>query len=92
MDKVVGVSEALGKSMLEFLSREEDSKFLALLLDTSDQKCLVEEQLKMHLASERAKHHQHEQLPMRHRFIKREFSSQQRQKGDWGKATEEAAH
>jgi hypothetical protein len=61
MDKVVGVLEALRKSILEFWSREEDSKFLALL-DMLDRKCLVKEQLETHLASEHAKC-QHGQLP-----------------------------
>lgn len=62
MDKVVGVLETLGKSVLEFWSREEDSKFLALL-DTPDRKRLVKEQLETRLAAEHAKRRQHEQLP-----------------------------
>jgi hypothetical protein len=48
-DKVVGVFEN-GKSVPEFRSHEEDSKFLALL-DMPDRKHLVQEQLEMHLAS-----------------------------------------
>jgi hypothetical protein len=32
-------------------------------MDTPDRKCLVKEQLETRLAAERAKHHQHEQLP-----------------------------
>jgi hypothetical protein len=61
MDKAVGVLEALGKSVVEFWSREEDLKLLALL-DMHDRKYLAKEQLKIHLASEHTKHRQREQL------------------------------
>jgi hypothetical protein len=60
MEKVASASEAL-KSVLELLTCKEDSYFLTLL-PIPDQKCLVNEQLEMYVASEHT-HHQHEILP-----------------------------
>jgi hypothetical protein len=61
MDKIVGMLESHGKSILDCCSREEESEFMSLL-DIPDLKCLLKEKLKSHLAAECAQWHQHETL------------------------------